>query len=163
MVLEIEQKSIWDNRYSKNTDITMNTEWIEKYSKYFNIKKNCTVVDLGCGKGVNSIYLEEQGFDVIACDFSSIAIKFINETYPSIKTKCFDMVKEFPKDISNVGIVLASLSTHYFSFDDTVQLYNNIHSISTLLKGFSIVKINESAAEYHGKEKHFIEVVAQKI
>ena len=208
----MEQKAIWDNRYSSSTDIPKNTEWIEKYSKYFNTKKNCTVVDLGCGKGVNSIYLKEQGFDVIACDFSPVAIKSINETHPSIQTRCFDMIKTFPNDIKNAGIVLASLSTHYFSFDNTVKLYNNIQnmleptgyfifrvnskkefennnkdfatdmiekdyyilsdgstkryfdidSISTFLKGFSIIKINESTSGYHGKEKHFIEGVAQK-
>ena len=208
----MEQKTIWDNRYSNRSNIPKDTEWIEKYSKYLNTKKNYTVVDLGCGKGVNSIYLKNQGFNVIACDFSPVAINFINETYPSIQTRCFDMINEFPNDIKNIGIVLASLSTHYFSFDDTTQLYSNIRnmleptgyfvfrvnskkefeinnkayvagtiekdyytlsdgsvkryfdidSISTFLKGFSIVKINESACGYHGQEKHFIEGVAQK-
>jgi cyclopropane fatty-acyl-phospholipid synthase-like methyltransferase len=209
----MKQKEIWDKRYSNNADMLENVEWIKNYSKYFNMKKGCTIVDLGCGRGSNSIYLEEQGFNIIACDFSPVAIKYINETYPSIQTRCFDMTKEFPDDIKNIGIVLASLSTHYFSFDDTIRLYNNIrnmlepmgyfvfrvnskkefenkdkefiinelekdyyvlndgntkryfdiHSISALLREFLIIEINETTSGYHGKEKHFIEGIAQKI
>src|SRR5262249_30053982 len=35
----------------------------------------CRVVELGCGTGVNSIWLAQQGFDVTGLDISSLAIQ----------------------------------------------------------------------------------------
>src|SRR5437868_13790754 len=34
----------------------------------------CRVVELGCGTGINAIWLAQQGFDVTALDFSPLAI-----------------------------------------------------------------------------------------
>src|SRR5205809_7658578 len=34
----------------------------------------CRVVELGCGTGINAIWLAQQGFDVMALDFSPLAI-----------------------------------------------------------------------------------------
>ena len=209
----MDQKTIWDNLFSNSTRRPRYNEWIEKYLDYFNKKSGCMIVDLGCGRGANSIFLNERGFNVLACDFSPSAISFINETHPSIQTRCFDMIREFPNDITNVGIVLSSLSTHYFTLEDTVKLYANIRdmlelggyfifrvnskkeyenknkanvadiiekdyyvlndgvtkryfdieSISQLLHGFSIVKINENNSLYNDNEKYYIEGVVQKI
>lgn len=181
--------------------------------KYIEEKQGGTVIDLGCGKGNNSLFLKERGYNVIACDFSPVAIEFINKTNPLIDTMCFDMISEFPNNIKNGDVVLASLSTHYFSLNDTINLYGNIRnilnltgyfifrvnskkeledrdkpyiksmiekdyyllndgsikryfdidSISTLLEGFTIIKINEDSSEYHGKKKYYIDGVVQKI
>jgi len=42
-------------------------------------KKSGRVLDLGCGKGGNSLYLAEKGFDVTCADISKTAIKRIKE------------------------------------------------------------------------------------
>ena len=208
----VDQKAIWDGRYSSSSDNPRNDGWIENYIKYFNEKRENLIVDLGCGKGANSIYLQERGFNVLACDFSSQAINFVNKTYPAVQTQCFDMIYEFPNDIKDIGIILASLSTHYFTLDETVRLYNNIrnsletggyfifrvnskkeyeykdkievadiiendyyilkngvkkryfdiNSISGLLNGFIVMKINEGSSEFYNN-KNYIEGIAKKI
>ena len=150
----MEQSDIWNNIFANSTKTPTKDDWIDRFSKYLEAKKSNTVVDLGCGRGGNSIYLKEQGFNVVACDFSFTAIRFINEKFPDIQTRCFDMTKEFPDNIKDVGIVLASLSTHYFSFNDTVRLYKNI---STMLepKGYFIFRVN-SKKEFELKNKHLL-------
>lgn len=35
----------------------------------------CRAVDLGCGTGVNAVWLAQQGFDVVGVDFSPVAIE----------------------------------------------------------------------------------------
>lgn len=37
--------------------------------------KPCRVIDLGCGSGINALWLAQQGFDVTAVDFSGLAIE----------------------------------------------------------------------------------------
>ena len=147
----MDQKTIWDNRFTNSISHRRDNEWIKKYLDYFNMKMGHMIVDLGCGKGANSIYLHERGFNVLACDFSPSALGFINQTYPSIQTRCFDMVHEFPDDIKDVGIVLASLSTHYFTLDDTIKLYDNIRAALTL-GGYFIFRVN-SKKEFEYKNK----------
>ena len=150
----MEQKAIWDNRFSNSTDNPQFNEWVEKYLEYFNEKAGCVVVDLGCGRGANAVYLHNHGFNVLACDFSLPAIKFINENHPAIKTRCFDMIHEFPTDFRDVGVVLASLSTHYFTLEDTTKLYNNIRNMLGL-GGYFIFRVN-SKKEYAHKNKAYV-------
>jgi SAM-dependent methyltransferase len=35
----------------------------------------CRVIELGCGSGINAVWLAQQGFDVTAVDFSRLAIE----------------------------------------------------------------------------------------
>ena len=35
----------------------------------------CRVIELGCGTGINAVWLAQQGFDVTAVDFSALAIE----------------------------------------------------------------------------------------
>jgi SAM-dependent methyltransferase len=41
--------------------------------------KPCKVLDIGCGTGDNAIWLAQQGFEVVACDFSETAIRQARE------------------------------------------------------------------------------------
>jgi SAM-dependent methyltransferase len=117
--------------------------------------KSYPVVDLGCGRGHYSMLLAEQGYEVIACDFSETAIQFVKGACPSIETRCFDMISEFPSDVMNVGTVIASLSTHYFSLNDTIKLYQNI---SDILRpgGYFLFRVN-SKQELSEKDKPHIQ------
>jgi len=159
MVDNLNQKSIWDKRFSSIPRNQYADEWLHSYSKYIAEKKDSNIIDLGCGRGDNAFYLKENGFNVIACDFSSISINFINNTNSSIETRCFDMAEGLPTDINNVGVVVASLSTHYFSLSKTIALYKNIYDILEPF-GYFIFRVN-SIKEYEYKDKlnvkHIIE------
>jgi len=156
----MEQKNIWNNLYFNSPHTLGSIEWIQKYDNYFHKMKNYTIIDLGCGRGDNAYYLKEEGYNVIACDFSPVAVEFINKTYPLIETKCFDMTKDFPKDFRNVGIVLASLSTHYFSLEETIVLYDNIYD-TLQPTGYFIFRVN-SKEELENKNRPDVHSIIER-
>jgi 2-polyprenyl-3-methyl-5-hydroxy-6-metoxy-1,4-benzoquinol methylase len=55
----------------------------------------CKVLDIGCGTGDNSIWMAEQGFSVIACDFSETAIKIATEKAARKGVSCQFLVADF--------------------------------------------------------------------
>jgi SAM-dependent methyltransferase len=47
----------------------------------------CRVLDLGCGSGVNAVWLAQQGFEVTAVDFSPLAIEKARERVRRVGVK----------------------------------------------------------------------------
>lgn len=39
----------------------------------------CRVIELGCGSGINAVWLAQQGFDVTAVDFNQLAIEMARQ------------------------------------------------------------------------------------
>tara|TARA_B100001059_G_C17765835_1_gene545505 strand:+ start:687 stop:1424 length:738 start_codon:yes stop_codon:yes gene_type:complete len=80
-------KSWFDSKYYhilyKNRDIVEAESFIKKLVKELKLKRNCSLLDLACGKGRHSIYLNKLGFKVTGVDLSSqnieYAKKFSNE------------------------------------------------------------------------------------
>jgi 2-polyprenyl-3-methyl-5-hydroxy-6-metoxy-1,4-benzoquinol methylase len=64
--------SFFDNWY--RGDATLKAEPDEELVKLFNEKGDGKVLDIGCGRGRNSLYLASLGYDVIAVDVSKHAI-----------------------------------------------------------------------------------------
>ncbi len=69
------QRVFWNEIFKKTKSLPPPKDnWLEKYLP---IIKSCidVVVDLGCGKGADSIFLYGNGVNAIACDFSEEALK----------------------------------------------------------------------------------------
>ncbi|PLX13362.1 MAG: class I SAM-dependent methyltransferase [Marinilabiliales bacterium] len=49
--------------------------------------KACKALEIGCGTGVDSIWLKQKGFDIKAIDVSPIAIKLANENAENVEHK----------------------------------------------------------------------------
>lgn len=138
----------WDNvhlNYKSSYD-----NWMDKYLD--DIKKDFKIIELGCGRAYNSIYLLENGYNVIACDFSKEVISILNKELPSLKTKVFDMTDKFPFNDSSFDIVIADLCLHYF---DEKQTINILEEIKRILKpnGYMIGRINSSNDKFHIPEQ----------
>ena len=69
--------------------------WLKDYEQEI---ENCQtpIVDLGCGLGNNTFYLLQKGKEVLACDYSEVAIETLQKEAPQAKTCLFDMTKRFP-------------------------------------------------------------------
>ena len=148
---KMKQVDIWNKRFQESNKVRNDNQmWIEKYWQFFEEEKDNEILDLGCGRGQNALYLCDKGLKVTACDFSPAAIDILKKIGKGINTYCLDMTEGLPFGNDNFGIVLASLSTHYFAESDTKILYSAIYDI---LKpdGYFIFKVN-SYKEYLNKD-----------
>ena len=62
--------------------------WLVDYETEIE-KRQSTIVDLGCGLGNNTLYLVEKGKQVLACDYSEIAIETIKKEIPKARNQNF--------------------------------------------------------------------------
>lgn len=120
----------WDNVFSgishKPTTYDL---WLDKYMNLIEEWSGYPVLDLGCGTGNNSLYLKERGFNVIAADSSKEALKIVNENVPGVSTINFDISTKMPFADNTFGVVVADLSLHYFSDEDTESILTELKRI----------------------------------
>jgi len=62
----------------KNRDYQEAGKFLDQLIQYFNIASDSKILDLACGKGRHSIYLNEKGYDVTGVDLSEQNIEFAN-------------------------------------------------------------------------------------
>ncbi|MEP2509893.1 MAG: methyltransferase domain-containing protein, partial [Reichenbachiella sp.] len=60
----------------KHRDYEEAAKFLDHLINYFKIVPNSKILDLACGKGRHSIYLNKKGFDVTGVDLSEENIKF---------------------------------------------------------------------------------------
>lgn len=148
MAFENYWKSI-HKKYFKNEIVYDN--WLDSYSNILN-KCKTKVLDLGCGLGNNTLYLTERGYDVVACDYSDIAIKKIKEKFKNVEAILVDISKELPFKDGSFDLVVADLSLHYFDKKTTLSIMNEIKRILTQ-KGNLIARVNSVEDTNHGAGK----------
>jgi SAM-dependent methyltransferase len=54
-------------------------EFLTNLLHFINLKKDAKILDLACGKGRHSLFLNQQGFDVTGVDLSCESIKYANQ------------------------------------------------------------------------------------
>lgn len=76
-------------------------------------------MDLGCGVGIDTLHLIESGYNVIASDFSPIALKKIKTNIPEAEIMQFNMKNGMPFENDMFEFIIANKSIHYFSEEET--------------------------------------------
>lgn len=91
--------------------------FMDNLTHYLNLPEKAKVLDLACGKGRHSIYLNQLGFDVIGADLSensiAIASKNSNET---LHFQVHDMREPFEEKFDAIFNLFTSFG--YFENDD---------------------------------------------
>ena len=115
-------KEHWNQRHTKYLQSKIvYDDWLDSY-KYALDSCNTSVLDLGCGTGNDTLYLTERGFDVIACDYSEVALEKINKEFCNVKTKLVDISKPLPFADNFFDLIIADLSLHYFDEQTTKKI-----------------------------------------
>ena len=78
----------WDSRYLKDLG---GTEPSPILMKYWDLASSGNALDIACGNGRNSIFLDEKGFVVDAVDISTVATNHLAGRYPNINVICADL------------------------------------------------------------------------
>jgi len=121
---------MWDNYY-KNNEVAWDTDLpdftvVKAAKNFLNIKKDKTILDVGCGYGKNSAYLKSKGYDVYGIDISGYALDnldkilnkknfFLNDI---LSWKCYD--KKF-------DVILDIGCFHMVNEDDIKKYIQKIH------------------------------------
>jgi SAM-dependent methyltransferase len=120
------------------------------------------VLELGCGGGRDTATLAEAGHRVIGVELSPSAASRARDRVPSAEIHCQDIRAPFPIT-GPVGVVLASLSLHYFGWAETCALVDRVRD-ALAPEGVLLCRLNSTNDHHFGAsghpeiEKNFYEV-----
>lgn len=91
--------------------------FMDNLTHYLNLPENATVLDLACGKGRHSIYLNQLGFTVLGADLSENSIAEANKnTNETLQFKVHDMREPFEEKFDAIFNLFTSFG--YFENDE---------------------------------------------
>ena len=105
-------------------------EFIDNILNYIDPKSGSRILDLACGKGRHSIYLNKKGYDVVGVDLSQNSIdeatKSANET---LQFHQMDMRKLTCTQPFNLVMNLFTSFGYFVHKDDNVEVLKGVNSI----------------------------------
>ncbi|MGA3251988.1 MAG: class I SAM-dependent methyltransferase [Paraburkholderia sp.] len=84
------------------------------------------MLEIGCGYGDDTVTLTNAGLSVVGFDLSRKAVETTKRRVPSASITCRDIRDPLPVEAAEVGVALASLSPHYFSWDETLIIVDRV-------------------------------------
>lgn len=106
------------------------------------------ILELGCGIGKDTAILVEAGFRVVAVDLSPRAIERARATVPQAEFHIRDLRVPFPVT-AEVGVIIASLSLHYFAWAETLALVERIRT-TLRPRGALLCRLNSTNDHNYG-------------
>ncbi|MEM6721811.1 MAG: class I SAM-dependent methyltransferase [Bacteroidota bacterium] len=106
--------------------------------EFLNLPEDGTILDLACGKGRHSVFLNKMGYDVTGVDLSQNSIayasQFANDT---LRFEVHDMCKPYPKQFDAVFNLFTSFG--YFEHES-----DNLHTLKSIKEelnsnGFGVI------------------------
>lgn len=123
----------------RNRDFVEAENFITKLSSKLAISKNDILLDLACGKGRHSFFLNQLGFDVLGVDLSNESIQKAKENENErLKFKVHDMRNNLPHSFNYVLNLFTSIG-YFEDENDNIKMLNSIH---TYLKNDGVLVID---------------------
>ena len=111
------------------------------------------ILELGCGSGQDTLNLAEAGFDVISVDLDRMACERARARVPQAKILCQDFRQLLAAETATYGAVVASLSLHYFNWEETVALVQRVKS-ALAVGGVFLCRLNSTEDHNYGASGH---------
>jgi ubiquinone/menaquinone biosynthesis C-methylase UbiE len=131
----------WDEVIKIKTNENINYDgWLDRYL-LGKVGETSNIIELGCGWGDDTSFLNTLNCNLISCDISSESMKFIHKYFPDIETRQFDLRERFPFEDETADYIVADLCLHYF---DNIELSGILLEIIRVLKtnGMLYVRVN---------------------
>jgi len=123
----------------KDRDHEEAQSFMETLTSYLNIPEDGTILDLACGKGRHSIYLNSIGYDVTGLDLSPQSIAFAKQyENDALHFDVYDMSKPYTKQFDAVF----NLFTSFGYFEKEEDNLNTIKAIKSNLKHNGVAVID---------------------
>lgn len=114
---------------------------------------NHAILELGCGPGIDTEVLARAGHHVVAIDLSASAIAEARRRAPSCEFHCQDMRTLFPASARKVNVGIASLSLHYFCWEETLALVGRVRE-ALEPAGVLLCRVNSTNDQHYGASGH---------
>lgn len=136
-------------------DLTHADAWLEPWLPLVRerLRDEPTLFDVGCGDGRDSALLAQAGARIVGIDRSAAAIDAARARVPSGEFHVQDVRAPFPLAAGQAGVVVASLSLHYFGSDETLSL---VRRLCDALRpgGVMLCRLNSTNDHHHGASGH---------
>jgi SAM-dependent methyltransferase len=131
---------------------TTKDPWLARWLKLIGERAGgLSVLELGCGGGRDTEVLAAAGHRVVAVDLSPDSVAKARTRVPQAEFHCQDIRAPFPVDAA--GVVVASLSLHYFSWPETETLVGRIRSVLSPA-GVLLCRLNSTNDHHFGASGH---------
>jgi SAM-dependent methyltransferase len=111
------------------------------------------ILELGCGPGLDTAVLQAAGHRIVAVDRSADSIARARASVPSAEFHCQDLRAPFPASAAGANVVVASLSLHYFSWNETLALVERIFDLLSPA-GLLLCRLNSTNDHHYGASGH---------
>lgn len=129
----------------KDRDYAEAQSFMDNLTNYLNLPENGKILDLACGKGRHSVYLNKLGYDVTGVDLSEHSINYAKQfENDSLRFDVHDMTKPYPETFDAVFNLFTSFG--YFENDDCNL--RTIEAIKVELNTFGFGVIDFMNANY---------------
>ena len=123
----------------KDRDYKEAENFISNLTKELKLPAHSSIIDLACGKGRHSVFLNQLGFEVLGVDLSEESIlhnkQFENSASPKLEFKVHDMRNELYPEISEEKVnAVFNLFTSFGYFDDEEDDRKVFQSVKNVLK-----------------------------
>ena len=120
----------------KDRDFAEAENFITLLINNLNIQKDSKIIDLACGKGRHSVFLNKLGYKVLGLDLSQQSIEHNKQFENSdLKFEVHDMRDEiYPELLTEKADAVLNLFTSFGYFEDENDDRKVFHSISNTLK-----------------------------
>ena len=136
----------------KNMSLMFPDPWLDRWLSLIKTRSgDRPVLEIGCGYGDDTSILANVGLQVIGFDLSAEAVAATRSRVPSAHVEQGDVRDQLPEEAINLGVALASLSLHYFTWDDTVSIVNRIR-LSLRHGGILLCRLNSTEDKNFGAD-----------
>ncbi|MBZ1348379.1 MAG: methyltransferase domain-containing protein [Candidatus Nealsonbacteria bacterium] len=151
----MDQKKLWNQIWNRDDRLLSNNFAKRSFSEIKN-KPLISLLDIGCGIGVDSIFFAQNGLKVTAVDFSESGIRKFKQTIEHKKIKNIILLQEDISDFkfppNSFDVVYAHLSLHYFDDQTTTKIFNRLYKILKP-KGLFFIKCKSTDDHLYGRGK----------
>lgn len=142
----------------KNHDFSEAESFIGKLSDVLSLPEGSRVIDLACGRGRHSVFLNKMGYDVLGLDLSQKSILFNRQfENPTLKFHVHDMRN--PISVEPVDAVL-NLFTSFGYFDnddDDRKVFRAVYDVLKPQKFFVLDYLNQNFVRKTLQQKSQVE------
>jgi SAM-dependent methyltransferase len=137
----IKPETIWNQRYARANRVIFpqNDAWLDRWRPLLATNPG-QALDIGCGDGFDTEILLAWGFSVTAVDVSAKAIALSQKRNPAATHLVLD-VQNIGQVDGDFDLIVAGLSLHYFSREETESIFDAIYRL-LVPGGFFVFRVN---------------------